>query len=59
MNIIIEYYILMVLGYNLPTNFLPKLGVDNKIKSKPHKSLLTFAFIPTPALYTYLFIQLV
>lgn len=49
----------MVLGYNLPTNFLPKLGVDNKIKSKPHKSLLTFTFIPTPALYTYLFIQLV
>lgn len=30
----VHYVFFMVGGYNLPTNFLPKLGVDNKIKSK-------------------------
>lgn len=42
-------------SFDLLTNFLPKLGVDNKIKSKRHKPLLTFMFMPTPALYMYLF----
>lgn len=53
--ILLLFYNLMMIEAQTSHNILPKFGAGNKTQSKPHKSLLTFTFTPTPALNIYLF----